>query len=341
MKTPPTHHDEVPQGYTVSLYFFGQNRLPEQILRQTPKGEGKWKGVQFVINKTERPSDFLVVFGSGHDTIYDSVPKENTLFIASEPPAIKTYPAGYLAQFGSVICSDPAAIHPDLSFQQQGYPWFCGLSDHAIKLYDDYKIDEEIKKTKLISVVCSTKCSKPGHRKRFEFVNRLKQAFGDELEVFGNGHNFVPDKADAIRPYKYHIAIENSVAPDYWSEKLADPYLEGAFPFYSGCPNIDRYFDEDAYRLINIDDLDGTIRMIREAIDSGLYERSQPALQRAKLKVLDEYNLFNLITDHISQRGYPRNPTPPAYKAYPGKWFRKGPLYRLKFSLRELFKAKS
>ncbi|MBT8045306.1 MAG: hypothetical protein KJO79_10185 [Verrucomicrobiae bacterium] len=332
--------DSPPDDYLVRLYFFGQNREPEQLLRQTPDGMGVWNGIRFVINNPGEHCDFLVVFGSGHTTIHDRVRKENTLFIASEPPAIKTYPENYLAQFGSVITSDQQTVHPDITFRQQGYPWFCGLTEGAIKTYDDYKSEDEINKTKTISVVCSSKCNKPGHRKRFEFVKRLKEVMGDELDLYGNGQNFVPDKADAIRPYKYHIAIENSVSPHYWSEKLADSYLEAAFPFYCGCPNIDSYFHEDAYRVINLDDLDGTVRMIREAMANDLYERSRQALQKAKLKVLDDYNLFNVITEHIHQRGYPQNPYAPAYKAYPGKWFRKGPLYRLKFSLREILKRK-
>jgi len=321
--------------YTVRLFFYGQNRQPEQLLRQTPQGKGIWKNVRFLLEDSPDPFDFLVVFGSGHPMIRESINPENTLFIGSEPPAIKTYPKGYLAQFASVISSDPDAQHPNLKLSQQGYPWFCGLSDDHIKLYDAYRSEPLPDKTKLMSVVCSSKSKKEGHRKRFEFVKQLKEIFGDDLDLYGNGQNFVPDKADAIRPYKYHITIENSESPDYWSEKLADSYLEGAFPFYTGCPNISDYFSEDAYLPINLDDLDATVATIKKAIKNQRYEQSLNALHTAKFQILDEYNLFNIITDHIQTRGFPKNKNSTLFSVYPGKFYRKGSLYRLKFILRE------
>ena len=337
---PPNNQPTNPQdnaNYTVRLFFYGQNRQPEQLLRQTPQGKGIWKNVRFLLEDSDEPFDFLVVFGSGHPMLREPINAKNTLFIGSEPPAIKTYPENYLAQFEAVICSDPNAKHPNLKLSQQGYPWFCGLSEDHIKLYDTYRTESLPEKTKLMSVVCSNKSKKEGHRKRFEFVNKLKEIFGDDLDLYGNGQNFVPDKADAIRPYKYHITIENSISPDYWSEKLADSYLEGAFPFYSGCPNISDYFSSDAYLPINLDDLDATVNTIRKAIKEQRYEQSLEALQTAKLQVLDDYNLFNIITDHLEQRGFPKNTPGQPFIAYPGKFYRKGILYRIKFIIRDAF----
>ena len=324
--------------YKVRLYFNGQNRQPDQILRQTPGSRGAWKDIQFLITEGDEAADFLVVFGSGHSLIQEKISKQNTLFVGSEPPAIKSYPEAYLAQFHSAICSDPNAIHPRIKLSQQGYPWFCGLGTDAIKAYDDYKAEDDIPKSGLISVVCSNKSTKPGHRKRFEFVQRLKEVFGDDLDLYGSGQNFVPDKADAIRPYQYHVVIENSISPHYWSEKLADSYLEGAFPFYSGCPDLDHYFSPDAFRLINIDDLDASVATIRGAIESNLHQTSKQALLMAKHQVLDDYNLFNIISQHIETEGYPENNQGANFRALPGKYFRRGKFYRIKSTIRNLFK---
>lgn len=340
MQATPSLHSESSHPYRVRLLFFGQNRLPKQLLRQSPASKGIWKDLHFDMDGSQGPADFLVVFGSGHPMIRENIAKENTLFIGSEPPAIKTYPEDYLGQFYSAICSDPDAVQPNLQLTQQGYPWFCGLSSDHLKTYDDYKAEETIEKTKLISVVCSSKQTKPGHRKRFEFVQRLKEIFPDDLDIYGAGQNYVDDKADAVRPYKYHITIENSISLHYWSEKLADAYLEGAFPLYSGCPNLDQYFSPDAFRLIDIEDLDSTVATIRQCIDADLYSQSTDALYEAKQQVLDQYNLFNIIAEHIESRGFPRHSSDDIFVAYPGKWFRKGALYRLKFGLREFFKSK-
>ena len=341
MKSPSNEAMNPTTPYTIRFHFYGQNRHPDQILRQTPDGKGYWNNIKFLIGDEPGPYDYLVVFGSGHNFLREEINKQNTLFIASEPPAIKTYPPEYLAQFEHAISSDPNSQHPNITFSQQGYPWFCGLSDDSIKLYDEYAAEKHIEKTKLISVVCSNKCTKPGHHKRFEFVNKLKEEFGDSLDLFGSGQNFVPDKADAIRPYQYHIVIENSISPHYWSEKLADSYLEGAFPFYSGCPNIDQYFSPESYQLIDLDDIEATIRKIRQAIEQDQYSKSIEALHQAKLQVINDYNLFNIITEHVRKLGFPSNEPPHSFQAYPGKFHRKGKLYKLKFHIREAFTGRT
>lgn len=324
----------------VRIHLPWTNQKSPPLFRQTPNNSGRWKNAQFYLNHGEEPCDFLVVFAGHRGLIKENIPKEHTLFIAGEPPAIKKYSEAYLAQFGSVICSDTKTSHPKKKIDQQGYPWFCGLkfleneNKVSVKSYDDFKQDTEIKKTKLISVVCSDKQSKPGHRKRFEFVQKLKEAFGDEMDLFGTGQNPIADKSEAIRPYKYHIAIENSVAPDYWTEKLSDCYLEEAYPFYAGCPNVDKYFSTNAYSIINLDDPNASINLIRNAIATNHYETALSHIQDAKRQVLDEYNLFNLITDHIDKIKLRTTPTTiKAFQAYPSKWFTKGPFYRLKFRL--------
>lgn len=329
--------------HTVRLHLPWETNQFPSLFRQTPDGSGVWKNLRFYVNEGPEPCDFLVVFAGQKGIIQEPINKQNTLFIAGEPPAIKRYPEAYLAQFGSVICSDTELDHPNKRLHQQGYPWFCGIrfadsgEKQAVKTYDDFKQDSRIEKTKLLSVVCSDKCSKPGHRKRFEFVKQLKEAFGDELDLYGAGQNPIADKTDAIRPYKYHIAIENSSAPDYWTEKLSDCYLEEAFPFYAGCPNLNRYFPDDAYARIDLDDPAETIRTIRRAMQEDWHQRSLDALRCAKQRVLEQYNLFNLISDHITQTGAPDNSTASQFKAYPSKWFSKGILFRLKFTLKSRF----
>ena len=324
---------------TVLIHAPWNNSKNPFLLRQTPGGEGVWKGYRFYINKAPRACDFLVVMGRQTGIIKMDIHKQDTLFIAGEPPAIKNYAEPYLAQFGGVVCSDSGLTHPNLKISQQGYPWFCGIkflddgSKEVVKRYDDFKVAGSIKKQKMLSVVCSDKQSKSGHRKRYEFVRRLKESFGDVLDLYGSGHNQIADKADAIRPYRYHIAIENSVAPAYWTEKLSDSYLEGAFPFYAGCPNLGEYFPSDAFHAIDLDDPDGTVEIIKRAMDEDWYGRSEAALIQAKGLVLDKYNVFNLIVDYIENTHCERVEVGAGFRAFPDKWFRKGPMHRIKLRL--------
>jgi hypothetical protein len=49
------------------------------------------------------------------------------------------------------------------------------------------------------------------------------------------GHQF---KLDIIARYKFTIAFENAIAPDYVTEKFYDPLVMGSVPVYLGAPNI-------------------------------------------------------------------------------------------------------
>ncbi|MEW6145985.1 MAG: glycosyltransferase family 10 [Thermodesulfobacteriota bacterium] len=52
------------------------------------------------------------------------------------------------------------------------------------------------------------------------------------------GHRF---KLDTISGYKFTIAFENAIAPDYVTEKFYDPLIMGSVPVYLGAPNISDY----------------------------------------------------------------------------------------------------
>jgi hypothetical protein len=123
------------------------------------------------------------------------------------------------------------------------------------------------------------------------------------MDVFGWGIRDIGDKWEAIAEYKYHIVIENCVYPDYWTEKLSDTYLGGDYPIYSGCPNLSRYFNPDAFTAIDISNVEESIEKIENCIKNDLYENSRLAIQEAKNKVLNQYNLFAIIHNLIHSKG--------------------------------------
>ena len=45
-------------------------------------------------------------------------------------------------------------------------------------------------------------------------------------------------KRATIQRYKFTLALENSIAPDYVTEKFFDPLLAGSVPVYRGAPNV-------------------------------------------------------------------------------------------------------
>jgi hypothetical protein len=154
-------------------------------------------------------------------------------------------------------------------------------------------------KTKLLSVIASNKVTTEDHRKRLQFVEHLRAAFGDQVDVFGRGVRDVPDKADAIWDYQYHVVLENDHSSHYMSEKLPDGFLGWSFPFYSGGDYADRVFPEGSFARIDIYDPAKSIDTIRRHLTANDFESKLPLIQQSRSIVLDELNLFAVLCKHF------------------------------------------
>lgn len=266
--------------------------------RQLPEGQDSVEGVQFFVPVEQAE----VVF------VYDALPvarlavpaRALKVFVCSEPENVKRYNAAFLAQFDVVITSDRQTPHPNRVFVQAGLPWHAGCITDGGKLLSNPMRFEEFKrhdpvKTRLVSVVSSDKAYTPEHRARLAFVAKLKDALGDQVDVFGRGIADFADKRDVLDAYRYHIALENCAIDDYWTEKLADPFLTLTFPIYHGCPNILDYFPEGALQCIDIYKPDDAVEIIKKIISSDLAERSRAELMEARRRVMHEHNVFMLL----------------------------------------------
>ena len=58
-------------------------------------------------------------------------------------------------------------------------------------------------------------------------------------------------KRKVIADYPFCLALENSIAPDYVTEKLFDCFLAGVVPVYLGAPNVADFAPEGSYILAN------------------------------------------------------------------------------------------
>lgn len=283
------------------------NTWPEwSLLRQTPGGKGVWGDCRFFVNEDVEECDYWVVYEGLLKAERAVCPLENTILITGEPPSVKTYDGQFLKQFATVIGCDRNIAHPNVIFSQQSMPWHVGRLVRGLetfgfsKDYDELSAINGFEKDKLISVISSDKSFTPGHAQRHEFTRRLAERLGSRIDVFGRGVRDIEDKWDAISRYKYHVAIENSRYPDYWTEKLGDAYLGGAYPFYYGCQNLSDYFSAGAFTAIDINDLDAAVNVIEDAIVRHRYEESVSEIESARNSVLNSYNLFPMICDYIS-----------------------------------------
>lgn len=121
-----------------------------------------------------------------------------------------------------------------------------GHAPYKSDQFTQYEIPEDkayqiFPKSRLVSAVVSTKAFLPGHKKRLEFIEAIK----NRIDLYGRGIREIPSKLDALRDYMFNIAIENVSCDDnYFSEKIIDCFLTGTVPVYHGCIHIGEFFDE-------------------------------------------------------------------------------------------------
>jgi hypothetical protein len=268
--------------------------------RQIPDRDGIVAGIRFVFDPSCADYDFLVVFNGVPEHFADRVKRSRAVFVAGEPTGIKRYDRRFLAQFGTIVTTDRDTPHPNRIASHGGIPWHIGIPMKDIARRRNclgYRDLERLtnKRTKLLSVICSTKTMTPAQRQRVALVQALKAHFGERIDVFGRGFHEIDDKAEGLVDYRFHVALENSDEPDYWSEKIADPFIAGAFPFYWGCRNLEDYFPAASFARIDLGNPCAAIATIEAAIAADRDRGAEAALAEAKRRVLTEHNLFALL----------------------------------------------
>ncbi len=285
------------------------SRLPaSQWQRYFPTPEHVWGDCRFIFERETSGYDWLVVYdelapapGESQSSASEllACAPENTLLITTEPSSIKVYGQHYTQQFAHVLTTQPAWAlpHAQRHWQQAANHWFYGGDDGNPMTYERL-VQGGGSKTGMASMVGSGKAQKHTmHATRFAFMQRV-QALMPELKVFGRGYRPMADKAEALDPYRYHICLENHLAPHHWTEKLADAFLGGCLPFYAGAPNAADYFPEGSFVRISMNDPEGAVALLRQAIAEDWYSQRLPLIQEARRRVLQDYHLF-AVTEHI------------------------------------------
>ena len=282
------------------------NNFP--LIRQTPGANGVWGNCKFFINQEINECDYWIIYEDIDNSESCKCPLENVIFISGEPQSVKQYNTSFLKQFPIIMTTQNEININKTIHTQTSLPWLIGVSYSLQKkqwnsskylTYDDFKNKLIVKKDKLLSVCISNKTSTKGHRDRLKFVEQLKEQFGSELDIYGRGFNEIEDKGMAIFNYKYCIVIENCQQENYWTEKLADTFLGGAYPIYYGCSNIFDYFNKASLTCIDIYDIHKSINIINGLISNNQFEKSLEHIKLSRELILDQYNLFELINKYI------------------------------------------
>lgn len=257
-----------------------------------PRRSGVWGNCQFLINQEVESCDYWMVIDglTRPETTYCQ--PENIFLFTAEPSSIRRYSQTFLQQFSTVVTCQREIKHPRIIYSPPPLPWFMKLT------YDEI-LERPISKTESLMIISSNKQLTAGHRKRYAFALKLKEYFGDSIELFGRGIRDIEDKWSVQKSYRYAVVIENSRSLDYFSEKITDCFLTETFPFYDGCPNLADYFPDETFQRINIDNFSETVTLIEKILAKPEhYENHRAALRKAKESYLNNYSLFALMSKY-------------------------------------------
>lgn len=173
------------------------------------------------------------------------------------------------------------------------FPWCAGLwygNPQGGGTLDDTAYQ---KKTENISIVSSNKRSCDLHIARIELAQKLQKK--DLAKAFGTFNSPKTIKiAESLENFRYSIAIENIIAPYFFTEKITNCFAAMTVPIYLGATKIHEFFNPDGIIQISLQDMDNIEKIIAQcsAFD---YEQRLPAIKENYEKALRYNNLNNYL----------------------------------------------
>jgi hypothetical protein len=161
-------------------------------------------------------------------------------------------------------------------------------------------VDRENSRKVEVSVIQSGKRITKLQRKRIAFINKLAVEL-PEISILGRDHNYVDDKSLILLDSQYTVAIENSVHPGYWTEKLLDPILCGSTCFYYGDPDILKSFKSPI--VIDIDDFEKSFDIIRAELQKE--GRDTKIIREDQKTYIESRNIFHYIEKWVLEHKEP------------------------------------
>lgn len=183
------------------------------------------------------------------------IPKENVIGIAHEPPEFLNLIPGenvdsgfidYVTKYiGKYYIGEKYNL-PEEFVEGDGYIGHCSIPRIIIS------------KNKIMSMMISQKLFTGGHNYRHQIATIIIQN-NLPIDIYGYGcklyekHELLKGEFNGnqhVENYLFHIAIENTQHPHYFTEKIKNPLLNGTNVLYLGCTNIFNYFSSDGIYLL-------------------------------------------------------------------------------------------
>ena len=155
-------------------------------------------------------------------------------------------------------------------------------------------------KKKHISFVTSSKSRTSGHRLRKKTYNFIKDlsCFNDFIYISHKSPPFHTRRNDFFETSMFHVAVENCLQKNFFSEKIIDCFASKTIPIYYGCPNLGDWFDvSGVIRFSNIREL----KYILETLDESFYSSNIDAINY-NYESAKRFHSNNGIVERITSR---------------------------------------
>lgn len=263
------------------------------ITRATPKGSKIWEDCEFTTEPISKCDYCIFLNNNNTEDVKIECPPENIWMLVQEPyqQGLNDWVKERHQYFGKVFTHLPIANSSKYIRSQTCLPWHIG------RTYDELVAEKNApNKDKLLSAIVGSSVFLPGHRKRYEFIQKIKK-LDFELDLFGKGIKSIQDKLEGLEKYMFSFAIENNSNPDMWTEKLADCFLSWTMPIYYGCTNLDKYFPKESFIHVDINSPQASLKTLKEKLSQDFWETSLASIQEARELVLNKYQLFPFLAD--------------------------------------------
>lgn len=141
-------------------------------------------------------------------------------------------------------------------------------------------------KTNVCSFITSFKNYTSGHKKRISLFKELKDTNTFKDHIYGKTYRNIKNKIDGLKDYMFSIAMENSVYPKYYTEKVTDCFATGTIPIYYGDRSICEDFDSEG--IIFLEDL-SDFNLLNEELYFSKIESVKNNFEKVKhLKTADD-----------------------------------------------------
>lgn len=197
---------------------------------------------------------------------YKSVPKEKKVALMVEPrsfiPEAYEYLEEHYNEFKYIFTFDDRLLK---------------LPNAKKTIYGTYWCTSDEEKTKGVSMICSEKAFLEGHKKRQEIARILyNEGLADVMGKW-NGGEYI-DTLDALKDYKFSVAMENDLQDYYFTEKICNCFANKVVPIYYGARKIGEYFDISG--IIYVENRDEIPEIIRNLDIDKEYKKRKKAIDK-------------------------------------------------------------